>query len=1572
MPTLNDTQEKEVLPKPFASIRFVLEPPVELKMQFENIPENTLFIEVIHGNESGVLNKQWVPLFLKPHSNTTTCFDTQTIVNFICRSAETNKYTLFVLATPDVAPDTQLTLCIPILSGECQLAFTPDGSVCINRVPTDLALTIETPGFLKTGADILCRTVYFSAKNIRNNYALMAETIALKTLTTEMQYSFVNTGNIAATQGDFIFTGQGISHKAGTLTAHQNMLITANNIKLWAATVARQNITLHHGGGTWFVKDTVKAEGELSFYFEEGRTITESRNVSGSLKYVLSNSATKPLIFMADQVAESGNICIETPVSLMIGDDKNLVTFKSQSLSLYAKSLIFYNGKLLSVDGMKLKTIEAIILGKIENETLSEETKEKKDIASVAILCHGSVEMHANGISEWTQLEMSCGGNFCLTGDGTLVNTSSQVQVKGNAILNMPTRHQLLVKEEASSAKALTKQATVIIEGKLNIGNNALDIFASHFSCCEFEGTMPILKDKSFTPFTTVTETYKSGEDKKRHVFHRPTVTPLYSTRSKVVLGEPINASFSVGSDVSVSIPHFDFSGIFSAISIEINEIEQGLIGQFEKRVSVAPMVFRPFKDQVSLQNYFEPTSLYEISPGGETVFKSILPLRNIAPFVPQLPRMLLSENGTLSISPFNLRRIFPREKEATLLAKVMLKEFGRGFLNKEANTPQKMMQYLEANTLRYSDRQAANASSMAKLLEPCIVDKIETLVFEDGHSEEVLSSIALFPKHFDNRRLMDGAGCLFALGDVTLTGVPGSEIHVRGNIDAEGLVTYQNIETLTRMRNTHTRYQTIEHQTNRKSLMGKNETTTAYQQVGVTELQPGNEMVAGHGVCYKAVNNIYLSGARDQLGSEGLVVENADVLVDAAIVRNKIGSAVAVQQKGFLGIGGTSTSITPILQEAMGSEIETTGPLYIQARYAQLDATQFKDPEHEEPRLEFEISELHFHELLNAIETQNKANETLLLSELKAQAKTAKRKSRQSTTLLLISLPVSYYTGGLISGYLQSAMGVTISQTVVNGVVVAEATATAAQTAAIVGLSGMGASIASAVIQSQPVAKAAVNGAVFSLIGHGVVKAPVLAKSTQLTRDVASGVAVGGTTALFNHSNIIESALMGGAASGIAAAVVPGLDTSLSMVASAAKTAVRSGVALALNDGTISDLGINLASAAMGASAGRTLSEEGIAHGQRLASEERIIPRIREVRVPPKKQITLNAAHQRMQAILFDTPLQRSFNEIKDNTLKGQPVLLWRAPHRANRREERNWGTRALGGLQALGGSAQIVASLAGALVSAPTVIGPAIATTIATMGADNVMAGLQALWTGESQQTLLFRALNVLGTETNLYGAQGAANIEAVLNLTSCVNPRSLLLGFREFAAERTFRSPILIEYDPNRLYSGLPVDIFKLQKPWAKKDLLSETARLYPSPLLGHEERIIEQWAMERVRLLERWQVQDVSVVNEKMYDLLNKCRTQLRVRMTPDDLAAIVKEQRGLKIPKIEGGSFDHLNNEWRQVQDSFKNAFNGPWSGNIEEARILNERFGDVSRLWDRFETLIERAKCNTEITKLKN
>ncbi|HXH54727.1 MAG TPA: hypothetical protein VNK03_03170, partial [Gammaproteobacteria bacterium] len=1073
MLTSNDTETtetKEALDKSFAKIRFVVDALEELKALNLDLREATVFLEVVHGNEKGILNKQCIPLFLQPEpkisldqkthaeqagvapkASYTAFFDTKAITDFIYRVAQQNKLAPFVLPTPGLTLGKKLTLCIPILGGECQLAFTPEGNVCINRVPPHLDLTIETPGSIKTGADLLCGTVYLSAKDILNAHSFIAETLVIRTdqvpeLAPQSvthkppRYSFRNRGHIIITKGDFTFIrGEGFSHTAGTLTTNQNIVITAININLQAQTVASQNIILHQGGGDCVVSDKVKAAEELGFYLPEGITITKARTVSGSLHYVLSPSATKPLLFLADQTAEAGYVSIETPAPLIIGDNEHSVTLKSRKpLQLKCQGLDLHKGRLLSVEGVRLKATIAIVLG-------------REKAAQAAILCLGPVEMEANDI-RWNQLEMICGGDFHAKGNGNLINTSSQVNIQGNAIWEMPTRHQLLVEEDATHAAALTKPSTVIIEKKLSIGNHELDIFASQISCCAFDEAEPkSLKNKSFIPFTTVMVRRKIGEHRIKHKFHSDDVHEKFADFPTVVLGTPINASLSIGTDFKVSIPHLDISSIVAAISIEINGIQQGLIGQFDARVSLAPMVFRPFKGQVSLLNYFDPTLLYEISPGGETVFKSVLapPLSN---FMPRLPRMLLSTDGTLTPSPGNLKRLLPREKEEQLLTKVMLGEFGRGFLNKDVNTLQSLMQYFETNAIRYSQstqklitaqspgmvlqQTANNALSIVQpncvrealpLAEPCIVDTIETIVFDDGHTEAVLVPTAFFPKHFDNRRLRDGAGCLFALEDITLSGVPGSALHARGNFEGEKII-IEGLENFTRTRNTCMRYETVTHESKRKSLLGKNETTLSFQQVGITELQPGNEMVARRGARFLNVNNIYLSGAKDQLGPEGVVVENADSFVDAAIVRNKIGTTVSVNQKGFLGIGGSSTSVTPVLQEAIGSNIATEGNISIQARYGQFDATQFRGAAGEEPKKEFEISELHFHELLRSIETNNRENEALLLSELKAQARTAKRKSRQSTTLLLISLPVSYYTGGLIGSYLESIMGVTMS----------------------------------------------------------------------------------------------------------------------------------------------------------------------------------------------------------------------------------------------------------------------------------------------------------------------------------------------------------------------------------------------------------------------------------------------------------------------------------------------------------------------------------------------------------------
>lgn len=142
--------------------------------------------------------------------------------------------------------------------------------------------------------------------------------------------------------------------------------------------------------------------------------------------------------------------------------------------------------------------------------------------------------------------------------------------------------------------------------------------------------------------------------------------------------------------------------------------------------------------------------------------------------------------------------------------------------------------------------------------------------------------------------------------------------------------------------------------------------------------------------------------------------------------------------------------------------------------------------------------------------------------------------------------------------------------------------------------------------------------------------------------------------------------------------------------------------------------------------------------------------------------------------------------------------ILAWQKQNRQNMpksalysdalnkaHEELRVGTRVLGALQTLGGASQIAVGAVGGALSAPTFIGPIIATSNATMGFDNVLTGISTIWTGEPQPTLLFQGANAVGQKTGLYGPQGASYIEVGLNLAPVVIPKALIFAYRSGAA-------------------------------------------------------------------------------------------------------------------------------------------------------------------------------------------
>jgi len=177
---------------------------------------------------------------------------------------------------------------------------------------------------------------------------------------------------------------------------------------------------------------------------------------------------------------------------------------------------------------------------------------------------------------------------------------------------------------------------------------------------------------------------------------------------------------------------------------------------------------------------------------------------------------------------------------------------------------------------------------------------------------------------------------------------------------------------------------------------------------------------------------------------------------------------------------------------------------------------------------------------------------------------------------------------------------------------------------------------------------------------------------------------------------------------------------------------------------------------------------------------------------------------------------------------------------------------------------------------------------------------------------------------------------------------------------------RSPIVFQFEQGRLYSsvfGLPPDAIRLRAPWAPKDLLSQTGRLHPEPLLSHEIQIVERWELERVTLMDRLRTRDLSMLEPGLRSQFNSTFRALRDHMTPDDLAAIFKENRGIKIYKGDGDLYNHVR-EWDSVQQCFKKAFREAERNGLtaEQVTVANQQLGDISRLWTRFKKIILRAQ----------
>ncbi|MBP6104727.1 MAG: hypothetical protein KA508_06705 [Gammaproteobacteria bacterium] len=788
-------------------------------------------------------------------------------------------------------------------------------------------------------------------------------------------------------------------------------------------------------------------------------------------------------------------------------------------------------------------------------------------------------------------------------------NVSSRVIIKGNADLDVPlSKHRLLVEEKANghryacgggsqdcheiyriagpSKRALSAGAHWVVGGCLSTSGHT-KLLGSQIQCASFKPGSTVPEKTTVVPFTSYTESELCGHRKRdKAQWHHSSLQMRPES--------PLEATYSVAGVLEAQSSTLKIEGFLSALAIDISGIKEGWIGH-RLDLQLRLPSSKPFKPCLQLMDYFKPTACFEMQSGGDTVYQSLLSNR-----MPELrldPIIVMNPDGTLSRSEPGIRFLLTLEQEEELLGTAFMEELKRGYLDADLREPTRVLSALKQGAARRMVEEDNNTQALAlrradatSIQEPLLCYYKAPLHDEQGvFVEEVYLPAMGLPKRFDNPRLRDGAGGLFGLGPVTLGGVDGSVLTITANIDAQGVVTFRHLNQVNHVRRTVTELQAITQEIRTSRLARSDKVSTRTEFVPVTHLEPGNEIVTSvdGGVVYDEVDTVFMSGLRTDVGEQGYTIRGAKQVVDAAIVRNVIGSTQTDRQRGLLGMGGSMTTYQPVTQQAIGSQIHSMGPVYIETELGIFEATNFG-----QSPATLQVRELHYHELLRAMEARDRD----VAKQIREAKKTRKRKQRQGTMWFLISLPVSAYVGGLVSGWLQSAMGVTIKATVVNGVRVA-ATASFAQTVAIVGTAGAVSGGVAAAIQKQSILKGALNAAPFAIAGNLVANSPALANSGFMVQTLAQTAAASGLHAFLHGHLSLENLVVAFGAAVVAESVVPSSDND-SIGREVFRAATSTTVMALLGNGTIQSLATSLMAAGVGASAGRMAAQQGEQHG--------------------------------------------------------------------------------------------------------------------------------------------------------------------------------------------------------------------------------------------------------------------------------------------------------------------------------------------------------------------------------------
>jgi hypothetical protein len=119
------------------------------------------------------------------------------------------------------------------------------------------------------------------------------------------------------------------------------------------------------------------------------------------------------------------------------------------------------------------------------------------------------------------------------------------------------------------------------------------------------------------------------------------------------------------------------------------------------------------------------------------------------------------------------------------------------------------------------------------------------------------------------------------------------------------------------------------------------------------------------------------------------------------------------------------------------------------------------------------------------------------------------------------------------------------------------------------------------------------------------------------------------------------------------------------------------------------------------------------------------------------------------------------------------------------------------------------------------------------------------------------------------------------------------------------------------------------------------LSEAGRRKPVALTNEQLQKVRIWAGRRAAFLNKWKLLDMSSLPVESQRLLyGSVDNPIRKNMTPDDLAAVIKERLGVQIPDLKKGGFhDHIE-EFESARNSI--------TGTIGDSK----KEGITGRLWE--------------------